>query len=438
MTDDAGLIQPNLALLSFIVSNPNAMHEPFEYSEQEIILYIGSTLAGVSRVGKLNTMIPHERQDCVKNCYRLRPRALVGQYTAHRYLILFDKSKAASSTRLLFDKDNRSETVSRLARSLVPPFANNLRRNRFTTVSPVDFSMITVVDVDARHIGHPDHTPAANVLQAEDAMRLATIVRQGIGQQGGLAFPSQHFNLIFSVGGAVGGPSESAVAARLSRPEPRETETSVPSAVVDWLNIVDLIEVIKHLTQDLDNTEIGRAAMANYIEEILAAHGESEFEDRYLKPREASLAHRIEFGEIVEEITRTLQSNVFGKLDPSYFRKLDMDPALPGLDFFAMVSSDLTEALKKFEVSQSRITSRDERISGYLRDVVGWRVTQASLGVSQASNRLAERMETLTKWLLLLAILTVLAALPTDEIKKKIYEWSGTQIEKLHTVHSPP
>jgi hypothetical protein len=45
MADDAGLIQPNFVLLSFIVSNPNAMDETFEYSDHEIILYIGSTLA---------------------------------------------------------------------------------------------------------------------------------------------------------------------------------------------------------------------------------------------------------------------------------------------------------------------------------------------------------------------------------------------------------
>jgi hypothetical protein len=297
--------------------------------------------------------------------------------------------------------------------------------------------MITVVDVDAGRIDRSDRTPTPNVLPAEDAMRLAAILRQGIGQEGGLAFPSQHFNLIFSVGGVVGGPSESAVAVRLSRPEPRQTETSVPSAVMDWLNLVDSTEVIKHLSQDLDNTEIGRTSMSNYIDEILTAHGESEFENRYLKPREASLARRIEFGEIVEEITRKLQGNVFAKLDPPYFRKLDMDPALPGVDFSASVSSDFTDAIKKFDVSQSRIKGRDERISEYLRDVVGWRVTQASLGVSQASNRLAERMETLTKWLLLLAVLTVLAALPTDEIKKQVYGWFGTQIEKLHTLHRP-
>lgn len=204
MTDDAELVQPNFALLSFIVSNPSPMNEAFEYSDHEIILYIGGTLAGLSRVGKIDTMIAPEWRDCIRNCYQLRPRGVAGKYTAYRYLILFDKSKADVSTRLLFDKDERSKTVSLLARSLVAPFANNLRRNRFTTVSPVDFSMITVVDVEAQHIGHSDQAPSPNVLQAEDAMRLAAILRHDIGQEGGLAFPSQHLNLIFSLGGVVG------------------------------------------------------------------------------------------------------------------------------------------------------------------------------------------------------------------------------------------
>jgi hypothetical protein len=101
---------------------------------------------------------------------------------------------------------------------------------------------------------------------------------------------------------------------------------------------------------------------------------------------------------------------------PPYFRELNIKPNLPGVDFAESVSSAFTVAAKKFDLVQSRIKSRDERLSEYLRDVVGWRVTQAS-------NHLAKRMETLTKWLLLLAVLTVLAALPTDEIKKEVYRW---------------
>jgi hypothetical protein len=87
MADDAGLIQPNFVLLSFIVSNPNRIDEAFEYSDDEIILYIGSTLARVSRVGTINATISPEWQDFITNCYRLSPQALVGKYTAYRYLI---------------------------------------------------------------------------------------------------------------------------------------------------------------------------------------------------------------------------------------------------------------------------------------------------------------------------------------------------------------
>jgi hypothetical protein len=114
----------------------------------------------------------------------------------------------------------------------------------------------------------------------------------------------------------VGTPSESAVVGRFMSAKEKQNETLVPMAVIDWLNFVDQTQVISDLTQELGKTELGTASITDYIDQVLAAHGEAEFEARYLKPREVSLARRIEFTEFTDELARSLRGNVFGESEP--------------------------------------------------------------------------------------------------------------------------
>ena len=407
-----------MAFISFVVREQSSVHDAIYYDDQDqgFVSYIGSMPIAFERLGKMQPNLPPRWQGCIRRCDKLKPRQLVGKYTSYRYLIHFDQNNAVQATQLLFG-DGRNPAASELASSIVGnPMTANIRSNRFTSVSPIDFAMIAVTDVIDQIGEGSEEKPSSTLLTPQDATRLATIIRKDTKQDGGLMFPSQHINLVFSLGGVVGTPSEFAVVGRFMSAKEKQNETLVPMAVIDWLNFVDQTQVISDLTQELGKTELGTASITDYIDQVLAAHGEAEFEARYLKPREVSLARRIEFTEFTDELARSLRGNVFGESEPPYFRELNIKPNLPGVDFAESVSSAFTVAAKKFDLVQSRIKSRDERLSEYLRDVVGWRVTQAS-------NHLAKRMETLTKWLLLLAVLTVLAALPTDEIKKEVYRW---------------
>jgi hypothetical protein len=415
MNDRQTSIRPAFSILSFVVAQRSSVHDEIDYEEHDLVFHIGSTPVHAEKVGKLEVALPSSWQTAVARCYRLQARSLVGQYTSYRYLVLFAADKPGEATDLLFGP-RKNIAAAELARALTTqPIVGNIRENRFTLEARVDFAMITVVEMPHPAAGSQK---LPDIMTSEDALRLAAIVRRDIGQEGGIAFPNRHLDVVMTGGGVVGTASDGAVAARFALPAMMENETVVPNSVIDRLDFVDATEVLNHLTRGLATTELGRTSITDYIDRILAAHGEAEFEDRYLKPREASLARRVEYTEFADELTRLLQSNVFCGDISSYFERLDVEPALAGLYFADAVASRFTDAARKFNVVQGRIRGRDERISEYLRDVVGWRVTQAS-------NRLAERMESLTKWLLLLAILTVLAALPTDDLKKEFYKALG-------------
>jgi hypothetical protein len=413
MNDKQTTIRPAFSILSFVVSQRSSGHDEIDYENHDLVSRIVSTPVRAQKVGKLQVTLPSAWQTSVARCYKLQPHSLVGQYMSYRYLVLFDSDKLGEATDLLFGP-RRNFAAAELARALTTqPMVTNIRENSFTSEARVDFAMITVVEISHPADAGPQKTP--NVMKSEDALRLAVIVRKDIGQEGGMAFPNCYLDVVLSGGGVVG---IGAVAARFALPAMMENETTVPKSVIDWLDFVDATEVLSHLTRELATTELGRTSITDYIDRILAAHGEAEFEDRYLRPREVSLARRVEYTEFADELPRQLQGNAFCG-DISHFERLDVEPARAGLYFADAVTSRFADAAKKFGLVQGRIRARDERISEYLRDVVGWRVTQAS-------NRLAERMETLTKWLLLLAILTVLAALPTDDLKKEFY--SGLRV----------
>jgi hypothetical protein len=83
--------------------------------------------------------------------------------------------------------------------------------------------------------------------------------------------------------------------------------------------------------------------------------------------------------------------------------------------------------LDEFDAVESKLRGRDERLSEYLRDVISSRGTQAS-------DQLGRRMETLTKWMLFLAVVTALAgfgALLTDPIKTAAYNWLKSLLPAL-------
>ncbi|MFZ0765636.1 hypothetical protein [Bradyrhizobium sp.] len=405
-------IRPAFSILSFIVARRSGVHDAIDYEDHDLVFRIGSTPVGAQKVGRLQVTLPSNWQASVARCYKLQANSLVGQYASYRYLVLFDPDKPQEATDLLFGP-GKNIAAAELAHALTTqPMVENIRENRFTSESPVDFAMITVVEVP--HMADAGAQKPPDIMSSEDALRLAAVVRKDIGQEGGMAFPNRHLDVVLIGGGVVGTASDGAVAARFALPAMMKHETVVPKCVIDWLDFVDATEVLNHLRRGLETTELGRTSIKGYIDRILAAHGEAEFEDRYLKPREASLAKRVEYTEFADELPRRLQANAFCGEISSYFERLDVEPALAALYFADAVTSRFTDAVKKFDVVQGRIKGRDERISEYLRDVVGWRVTQAS-------NRLAERMETLTKWLLALAILTVLATLITDDSKKEFY-----------------
>src|SRR5208283_2909968 len=75
-------------------------------------------------------------------------------------------------------------------------------------------------------------------------------------------------------------------------------------------------------------------------------------------------------------------------------------------------------AMKNYDHARSKLIGRDERISVYLQDVVGWRNTTAS-------NNLARKMEVLTRWIIVIAVLTVAVTILTDKLKDAIFDHMG-------------
>jgi hypothetical protein len=314
MAEGFARVVPRFAIISYVMRGDESAGRSLEFEKEdhEIFEYVGNRAESFrfQLAKNLQCTLPRSWQSIVVSCHKIQPRAFSDYYT-NRYLIRFSGSEVDQSNSLLFGTQ-KNKAIPELQQSVASVDTNNnIRRNRFTHESPADFAFAVLVEVQEISPPLQPEEPAPGIIKTEKLTEIAKFLRTKLEQEEGLSLPSSFADVVFTAGSLVGTAWETSVLGRWPAILTPAQQTLIPTAMVDWLDLADAIEIARDLSRRLRELRIVETPLTEYIDAVLNVS--DGYTNSYLRDRESALRQRLESSEAIEELKRMSEDNIFRK-----------------------------------------------------------------------------------------------------------------------------